>query len=411
MSAAPLDEVFVELDARELGHPLRVGSLRRTSSGVVGFDYDVQWFSRPGAFLLDPSHGRYPGLQYPSMGELAGIFSDTAPDRWGRRLLERQEREDARVEVRRHRSLHEWDFLLGVTDTSRMGALRLMAPDGRYLAPDEDGVPPMSRLRELEAAARGLEAPADDDARVVAQLALLLAPGSSLGGARPKAGFIDEDGALWIAKFPSRNDRHDVGGTEYILGRLAERAGIVVPEQRLLRLSGEGHTFASRRFDRTHDSRRLYASAMTLTARHDHDGASWLDLAAAIEDWGAVDHIDEDLAALFRRAAFGILVAHRDDHLRNHGFLRTTAGWRLAPAFDLTPLPDKPEHELTLDGSDARGSIEVLLSTAAFYRLSAQVARSIVDEVNDIVVGWRDVATDVGLDDDAAAVLEAAILV
>ncbi len=411
MSAPPLDEVIVVLDADELGHPVRVGSLRRTSSGVVGFDYDDQWFSRSGAFLLDPAHGRYPGLQYPSTGNLAGIFSDTAPDRWGRRLLERREREDARAEERRPRSLREWDFLLGVADTSRMGALRLMAPDGTYLTADEDGVPPMSRLRELEAAARGLETPAGESPRAAAQLALLLAPGSSLGGARPKAGFIDETGSLWIAKFPSRSDRHDVGGTEYVLGRLAERAGIVVPEQRLLRLSGEGHTFASRRFDRADESRRLYASAMTLTARRDHDGASWLDVAAAIEDWGAVSHIDEDLAALFRRAAFGILVAIRDDHLRNHGFLRTAAGWRLAPAFDQTPMPDKPEHELTLDGSDASGSMDVLLSTAAFYRLSEQDARSIADEVNDVVVGWREVATDAGLDDDAAAVLEAAIIV
>jgi len=409
MSTPLLDEVGVELDAADLGPSVRVGVLRHTASGVIGFDYDAGWLARPGAFVLDPAHGRYPGLQYPRSGELAGILSDTAPDRWGRLLLERRERADARAEGRRPRALREWDVLLGVSDTSRMGALRLVAPDGSFLAADADGVPPLSRLRELEAAARGLEAIDGEDAHAAAQLALLLAPGSSLGGARPKAGFIDGSGALWLAKFPSRSDRHDVGVTEYVLGRLAERAGIVVPEQRLLRLSDEGRTFAARRFDRTAHGRRLYASAMTLTARRDHDGASWLDLATAIEDWGAVGHIDEDLAALFRRAAFGILVAHRDDHLRNHGFLRSAAGWRLAPAFDLTPLPDKSEHALTLDGSDATGSLDVLLSTTAFYRLSEQDARSIVDEVTDVVAGWRDVAAEAGVDDATAAVLEAAI--
>lgn len=410
MKETPLDEVVVKLDAPELGNVAEVGRLQRTSSGMVGFDYHADWISRPAAFVLDPTHGPYPGLQYPPFGELAGIFADTAPDRWGRRLLERREREHARAEQRRPRTLREWDFLLGVADISRMGALRLASSDGSYLATSDDGVPPMSRLRELEAAARSLEAPAGDSGEVRAHLALLLAPGSSLGGARPKASFTDETGALWMAKFPSRSDRHDVGITEYVLGQLAERAGIIVPERRLLRLSEEGHTLASRRFDRTDDGRRLYASAMTLTARRDHTDASWLDLAAAIEDWGAAGHIDDDLASLFRRAAFGILVGHRDDHLRNHGFLRSPAGWRLSPAFDLTPMPEKPEHELTFDGSDASGSIDLLLSTSSLYRLSGQKARTIVDEVTDVVGGWQDVADAVGIDDDAAAVLEAAIL-
>lgn len=411
MNTASLDTVGVEVHAEELGGPTRVGSLHRSSSGIIGFDYDPTWLARPGAFVLDPLHGRYPGFQYPPSGDLAGIFADTAPDRWGRRLLERHERAQARVVGRQPRSLREWDFLLGVSDGSRMGALRLVAPDGSYLASDQDGIPPMSRLRELEAAAMSLEAPADDDARAAAQLALLLAPGSSLGGARPKAGFSDEDGALWIAKFPSRNDRHDVGLTEYVAGRLAARAGIDVPEQRLMALSGESHTFASRRFDRAGTSRRLYASAMTLTASRDLEAASWLDLVTAIEDWGAAGYIEDDLAALYRRATFGIMVAHRDDHLRNHGFLRTPDGWRLAPAFDLTPMPDKPEHELSLDGDDTTGSIEVLLSTADFYRLSETAARSIIDEVREIVSDWRTIASEIGIDGDTAAIMEAAITI
>ena len=215
--------------------------------------------------------------------------------------------------------------------------------------------------------------------------------------------------ALWIAKFPSRDDRHDVAATEYVLGQLARRAGIEVPEQRLLDLGSGARTLASRRFDRTGQGRRLYASAMTMTSHRDGDEASWLDIVAAIEDWGAHAHIEADLAALFRRAVFGIAVAHRDDHLRNHGFLRAADGWRLAPAFDLTPTPGKPEHSLTFDGSTAAGDHQLLMETAALYRLSEREARAIIDEVSAAVATWRDVASDANLGDPEAAILEAAI--
>lgn len=398
-------EVAVEVDAAELGGPVRVGTLRRVpspSGAVVAFAYDEAWLARPDAFVLDPAHGLYAGDQYPRAGDaIAAAFTDAAPDRWGRMLLERREAARARDEGRNRRTLCEWEFLLGVNDLSRMGALRFVDADGRHLDDEPPGVPPMAGLRELEAAARELEHPSRGGwSREAERLALLLAPGSSLGGSRPKATFSGEDGALWIAKFPSRMDRHDVGACELVLNDLAARAGIKVPEHRLLAL-GDGHrTFAARRFDRVPGSRRLCASAMTMTSRRDRDAASYLDIALSIADHGAPGRIREDLAQLFRRAAFNVLASHRDDHLRNHGFLRTAEGWRLAPAFDLNPVPGKPEHELSLDGAIHRGDLEVLRETAPFYRLSGPEADAIIDEVRAALATWHDAVR--GLDLGAA---------
>ena len=407
-------EVTVELDAAELGGPVRVGTLRRVSSpsgAVVAFGYDEAWLARRDAFVIDPAHGPYAGDQYPRAGDgIAAVFTDAAPDRWGRTLLERREAVLARDEGRHRRTLAVWEFLLGVSDFSRMGALRFVDGDGRYLDDEPPGVPPTAGLRELEAAAWELEHPSRGGRLLEAErLALLLAPGSSLGGARPKATFEGEDGALWIAKFPSRMDRHDVGACELVLNDLAARAGVGVPERRLLAL-GDGHrTFAARRFDRAPGTRRLYASAMTMTSRRDRDDASYLDIALAIADHGAPGWIREDLAQLFRRAAFNVLASHRDDHLRNHGFLRTAEGWRLSPAFDLNPTPRKPEHELSLDGAVHRGDLDVLRETAPFYRLSGSEAEIIIDEVRAALATWRDTVRALDLGNAELDVLEDAI--
>jgi len=409
-------EVAVELDAAELGGPVPVGGLRRVpspSGAVVAFAYDEAWLARRDAFVIDPSHGLYAGDQYPRAGDtIAAAFTDAAPDRWGRTLLERREAVGARDEGRSRRTLGEWEFLLGVSDYSRMGALRFADRDGRYLDDEPPGVPPLAGLRELEAAARELEHPSRGArSREAERLAILLAPGSSLGGARPKATFLGEDGALWIAKFPSRMDRHDVGACELVLNDLAARAGIEVPEHRLLAL-GDGHrTFAARRFDRAPGTRRLYASAMTMTSRRDRDDASYLDIALAIADHGAPGRIGDDLAQLFRRAAFNVLASHRDDHLRNHGFLRMAEGWRLAPAFDLNPVPGKPEHELSLDGSIHRGDLEVLRETAPFYRLSGEEAEAVIDEVRAALATWRRLVRGLDLGAAEVDVLEDAIAV
>lgn len=394
--------VAVELDAAELGGPLRIGTLRRVAAptgALVAFAYDDTWVTRPDAFVIDPTHGLHLGEQYPRQGtDIASIFTDATPDRWGRTLLERREALKAREEGRSRRALGDWEILLGVADTSRMGALRFRDEDGRYLDDTTPAIPPTTRLRELQAAAREVERPSQGGRSSEAHhLALLLAPGSSLGGARPKATYLDDDGALWLAKFPSRTDIRDMAACEWVLHELAAAAGISVAEHRLLALGSDHHTFAARRFDRADGSRRLYASALTLISRRDREAASYLEIALAIADHGSRGSIKTDLTQLFRRVVFNVLTAGRDDHLRNHGFLRTRTGWRLAPAFDLNPLPEKVEHELAIDEGVHAGDIDLVLETAPFYRLGARDARAIVDDVRTALSAWPAIAASVPL--------------
>lgn len=388
------DVVTVEVDAQELGGRHVVGTLRRNRAAggsIVGFAYADQWLDRPDAFALDPVHGLYPGDQWPREGQIDPIFTDAATDRWGRTLMDRQDAVRARRDERPRRRLDEWDYLLGVSDVARMGALRFRTEDGVYLD-ESSGVPPLASLAELVAAARSVERPSRNARQEALDLAILVAPGSSLGGARPKASFRDEDGALWMAKFPSRNDARDMAACEWVLNELAAAAGIEVPEHRLLKLGRGHHTFAAKRFDRIDGNRRMYASAMTMLSRRDRQAASYLDIALAIADHGAKGSIDLLLATFFRRVAFNVLTAHRDDHLRNHGFLRTSGGWRLAPAFDLNPMPDTPAHELAINEADHTGDIALLIETADYYRLSDDDAESIVDEVRVALGTWRAVA-------------------
>jgi serine/threonine-protein kinase HipA len=402
MSLSLPSVVSVELDAAELGGPVRIGTLRRVAAptgALVAFAYDEAWVVRKDSFVIDPTHGLYPGEQYPRQGsDITPIFADAAPDRWGRMLLERREALAARSDGRTRRALGDWEFLLGVADVSRMGALRFRDDDGRYLDDATRAIPPMADLRALEEAAREIELPSRGGRSLEAQhLALLLAPGSSLGGARPKATFLGQDGALWIAKFPSRNDTRDMAACEWVLNELAARAGICVPEHRLLALGSRHHTFAARRFDRAQGSRRLYASAMTMLSRRDREASSYLEIALAVADHGARGQIDAELAQLFRRAAFNVLAMHRDDHLRNHGFLRTAAGWQLAPAFDLNPMPEKAEHELAIDEGVHAGDIDLVIETAPFYRLTEDEAHAIVDEVRGALASWRTVTASAPL--------------
>ncbi len=401
--ASTREEVVVHLDATELGPDQRVGTLRRersASRAVVSFSYEPAWLAGQSPFTLDPSLGLYEGEQHrPS---LPGVFTDAAPDRWGRTLLERREALEARRTGRKPRRLDEWDFLVGVNDAVRMGALRLARmSDGAFVADEVLSVPPSARLRDLEHWARELErgAPptASDEERWIT---MLIAPGSSLGGTRPKTNFVTDDGALWIAKFPSLEDRRDVGAWQYVATRLAAAAGVAVPETTLLRLGSPHRTFCARRFDRTGATRRLYASAMTLVGRRDGEDASYLDVAQAIIHFADPDAIDADLEQLFHRVVFNVLIADRDDHLRNHGFVRTRGGWRLAPVFDINPAPERAEHGLALNETLRIPDLEIVRETASLYRLSAARRDQIIGEVRRAVARWPQVARDADIPSD-----------
>ena len=401
------DAVVVHLDAGELGPCRAVGTLRPAGAAPdspIAFSYAADWWSDPGAFRLDPSH--YEATTQPQYSEpghpLAPIFTDASPDRWGRMLLDYREQDRARTEGRGPRPLGEWDYLLGVNDRLRMGALRFAIPEtGAPFLDDSPGsVPPLADLRELEQAALVIDDPRRHDASEIRDaLRHLLAPGSPMGGARPKTSFLGSAGELWMAKFPSHNDRRDMGAWEYVLNRLARAAGIDVPEVELQTLSGEYHTSLARRFDRREGGgRRMFASAMTLLGKRDREAASYVEIAEAIDLNGAVGHVEADLGQLFRRLVFNIMTGHRDDHLRNHGFLRTPAGWRLAPAYDLNPMPEMSQHELAVGIADKSPSLEAAINeTAPFCRVTPTSANEIVGEIRAVLSEWQSVARDAGL--------------
>lgn len=392
--------VHVVVDATDLGPEREVGQLHREGSGrssVMSFAYSRTWLADRNSFALDPSVGTWDGDQF--FEKLPGIFADSAPDRWGRILMERREAILAKRERRSRRSLGDWDFLVGVADEVRMGAIRYRGDDGEYVARDRLSVPPVTRLRTLERYARdaelGIPEREADEAR---WLSMLIAPGSSLGGARPKGNYVETDGTLWIAKFPSRHDRIDVGAWEYVLSRIARSAGITTPDARLLRLGNPHATFAVRRFDRDRDRRRLFASAMTLTRRSDGDEASYLDIAMAIRDQVDPQHIRVDQNELFRRLVFNVIFANRDDHLRNHGFLRTPRGWRLSPAFDVNPSPGQTDHALAVADGIHEAALDAVSESAALYGVRDPVA--IIESVRGAAKSWRRVARQAGISRD-----------
>jgi serine/threonine-protein kinase HipA len=390
---APDNTLEVWLDD-DLGPARQVGTLAH-DRGQIRFHYERDWLQDPRAFALDPdlSLDEHPFFPKPELGNF-GVFLDSSPDRWGQTLMKRREALQAKDEQRSPRTLYAWDFLIGVQDLTRQGALRFRRPGTEaFLGDEKMAAPPVTTLRELEAVAYQLSNRRIDDLDALRKwLAVLVAPGASLGGARPKANFTETDGSLWIGKFPAHDDDRDIGAWEYIVHQLAQKAGIDVPPAKLIKLNNDFHTFCVQRFDRANGSRRFYASAMTLLRKAQSEGTSYLELAQFIRAQGDAEHADADLEQLFRRLAFNVAVGNRDDHLRNHGFVLGETGWRLAPAFDVNPNIDKAEHVLNIDDVDNRPSLETVLSTAAFYGLDDVQARQIVDEVVMVVDRWQDAA-------------------
>lgn len=399
-------DIFVYMD--RLGKPtVQIGILHvDTVRGkeVFSFSCTDEWLKSGEFRTLDPDLGQFSGPQYlrddkPNFG----LFLDSSPDRWGRTLIKRREAIMARAENRAPRKLFESDYLLGVFDGNRMGALRFkLNPAGNYLDDNRElATPPYTSIRELEHASLQLEQATDTQtAEYKKWNQMLFAPGSSLGGARPKANIVTQDGSLWIAKFPSRNDTKDVGAWEKVVHTIAQSCGVHVPQAEAHTFSTKAHTFLCRRFDRTADGNRIhFASAMTLLGRIDgndaDDDASYLDLVEFISRNGA--NVDDNLAELWRRIVLNIAVSNCDDHLRNHGFLLTDAGWELSPAYDINPNEDGTGLKLNISETDNALDFDLALSVAPYFRLSATQAHEILRQVTEAVSQWPRIATKYGI--------------
>ena len=366
-------------------------SHRRRGLESATFTYTSTYLGTPGTYALDPELPLTSGALQTRVGRaLFGALTDCAPDRWGRTLLTRREAALARADGRATRTLGEIDYLLGVRDDLRQGALRFRAGADEFLASDDTGVPALTDLPAL----LDLAARADSDTADLADLQRLIRVGSSLGGARPKAHVLDNNGRIAIAKFPSANhDTWNVMAWEKVALDLAERSGIDVPPSRLLNLAGR-NVLVIDRFDRTSTADRIgYVSAMTMLEASDGDQRSYLEIAEVIENSSA--RATAELHQLWRRIVLSVLISNTDDHLRNHGFLHERGDvWRLAPAFDLNPNPAPGLKYLStaIGDADDSASLSSALSVAEYFRLSEAQARATMREVAAAVSRWRHVA-------------------
>jgi serine/threonine-protein kinase HipA len=385
----PQPRLKVWLDDPAFGPLQQIGTLHKVGYDGVRFAYTATWLANPVAFKLDPALTLDANDFFPKDSNF-GVFMDSCPDRWGQVLMQRRETIEAKEAERTKLTLGAWEFLCGVQDHTRMGALRFSAEDDAiFLAHELLAAPPMSSLAELQAVALELTRKKLDDMSKLKQwLRILVAPGASLGGARPKAN-LSEANQLWIAKFPSADDERDVGIWEKLVHDMADACGIDVPPSRIAQVGHEYHTFMVQRFDRVDGARKFFTSAMTLLNKTDKDEASYIDLAQFIAEQGSASHIAADLKQLFRRVAFNIAVANRDDHLRNHGFMRTLSGWRLSKAYDMNPSVKKPDHVLGINEGLHEPSLRNLLETALYYDLREPEAMQVIDEVLAVVATWR----------------------
>ncbi|MBP2834223.1 type II toxin-antitoxin system HipA family toxin [Aquimarina sp. U1-2] len=396
-------DIYVYADWVGLKEPTLIGTLSAhfaKAKKAFSFEYEKAWLKTDAQRLLDPDIAFYSGPQYPANKENFGIFLDSMPDTWGKTLMKRRAAQEARANDEKPKTLYEIDYLLGVYDETRMGALRYKTElDGPFLDNNaQNPTPPWSSLGDLQEAAKQLENDEQSD-EILKWLAVLIAPGSSLGGARPKANIFDTQKHLWIAKFPSKTDTVDKALWEYLAYQLAIAAGIEMTESNIKKISGQHHTFLTKRFDRQEGKRIHFASAMTMTGNTEEtikvEPPSYLEIVEFIENYG-VD-VEANLHRLWRRIVFNIAISNTDDHLRNHGFILTDKGWMLSPAYDLNPSIEKDGLSLNIDMDDNALDFDLAKSVGEYFRLSESEMEIILSEVFAAVKDWKRVAERIGI--------------
>jgi serine/threonine-protein kinase HipA len=395
--------IFVYAHWLGMPEPKYIGVLsaqQAKAKKAFSFEYDVDWIHSREQQLLDPDIAWFTGPQYPKGKENFDIFMDSMPDTWGRTLMKRRAAQLAKEAGTPVQALYDINFLLGVYDETRMGALRFkLSRDGAFLD-DNHGMPtpPWTNIRELQYGAAVLELNEDSE-EVKKWLAILMAPGSSLGGARPKANVTDEAGDLWIAKFPSNGDMIDKGAWEYLAYKLALQCGVVMAESRIEKVAGKYHTFFTKRFDRQKVERIHFASAMTMTGQNEdtikEQPASYLDMAEFIQYNGAQNK--KDLQQLWQRIVFHIAISNTDDHLRNHGFLLSDKGWILSPAFDINPSVDKDGLALNIDTYNNALDFELAIAVGEYFQMNSADMNAIISQIKTVVSGWEKIAREIGI--------------
>ena len=398
--------LYVYADFDWLAEPMLVGELGYESlrgSDSYAFKFDNDWLRQYGSLFLSADINNYPGQQYTQPGrDIFGCFSDALPDRWGRLLLNRREQILATEERRPIRRLSSFDYLIGIDDFSRIGGFRFKTiPDGEFINCDSHlRIPPLADLRSLVTASMEIEK-SEEQNRLpeMKWIQQLVHPGSSLGGARPKAGVRGTDGCLYVAKFPSRNDDYDVSLWEHLSHLLAKKAGVNAAETSVISTGEKYHALLSKRFDRTADGRRIhFASAMTLLGLTDgsdaQTGNGYLDIVDFILQ-NCCD-VENNLRQLYRRVAFNIAIGNTDDHFRNHGFLLTPKGWTLSPAYDMNPTSNEYQS-LLINSSTNKSDLNLLLGSSEEYMIGKDEATKIIGEVTNAFKGWRRMAASLGI--------------
>ncbi len=398
-----MKKITVYADFDYLVSPQEIGTLgyeRVRGKDHFVFEYSHEWLMQHGGIVLSGDLMNVPSLQHPRGADgVFGFVKDSFPDRWGRLLMDRRERLNAQTERKPVRTLTNYDYLTGIDDFTRMGGIRYKSEDSdnfinagaKYQVPPIESLPALcDACREIELAEERNELP---ERRWLDQL---IDPGSSLGGARPKANIIGTDGKLYVAKFPSKKDLDNTELIEHFSHRMAAAAGITVANTSTIRISKDRDLLLSERFDRTADGKRIhFASAMSLLGLDDGAGSStgngYLDIVDFILQ-GCVD-VGRNLRELYRRVAFNVMFGNTDDHFRNHGFLLTPKGWTLSPAYDINP-GGKSHQCLLIDQYTEQSDITALLSASNHYMIERQEAAGIIEEVRSTIKDWREVASE-----------------